>query len=463
MGSTNFKIYNRLPVFLQNIACSYYGWKQSKIRYNKHYEQSLNSLLQSEKWSRAQIEAYQNEKLSRVITHAYHNVPYYHEIMKARNLTPADIKTKNDLFKLPILTKEIVRNNFPRLISVTADNKKLVYSHTSGTTGKSLKFYTTREMIAYKWAMWWRHRHRFGLHFGDRHVNFTGKPIVPESQLRPPFWRWNFPFNQAIINMHHLTTDKINYINDFLNNHEFVFYSGYPSIIHALVLAAMETGCRLEARPKVITTGAENMYEFQKRDIEKYTKALLTDQYGFSEGCGNASQCPEMVYHEDFEYGIMECVDPEPLENDKRRGKIVCTGLLNDSFPFIRYEVGDYATWEKTDYICDCGIQSDTIVKIEGRMDDYVVTPEGRKIMRFDYIFKDTENIKESQIVQEMPDEIIINIVRRTGYSKKDDKNIIDGIHTWISPRFKVHLNYVNEIQRSSNGKFKAVISKLEK
>jgi len=452
------QVYPRLPVFLQNAACWYYGQKEARVRSGPAFEQRLRELLDSEKWSASEIEAYQNEKLRNLVQHAYENVPYYRARWKSLKPSPADIKSRKDLAKLPVLTKEDVRQNLEQLVSQKANRYDLVFRHTSGTTGKALHFYTTKSTIAFQWAVWWRHRARFGVQPGAWHANFTGKRVVPLDQKAPPFWRWNRPLHQALVTMHHLTSEKIPNVIEFLNSHEFDFYSGYPSIVHMLALHAGAAGLSLKRPPRAVFTGAENMLDFQRRDIQKFTGAILTDQYGCSEGCGNASHCPEFVYHEDFEFGILEGLEMQP-GNPAR--SILCTGFGCDAFPFIRYEVGDTGVTQESGKACGCGRKSNIWLRIEGRKDDYVITPEGLRIMRFDYIFKDAMNVQEAQVVQERMGEIVLRIVRRTSYGTKDENEISAEVRRWISPTLRARFEYVSEIEREANGKFRAVVSRL--
>jgi phenylacetate-CoA ligase len=203
------------------------------------------------------------------------------------------------------------------------------------------------------------------------------------------------------------------------------------------------------------------MYEFQRRDIVGLTKAVITDQYGFSEGCGNASECENAVYHEDYEFGCLECVDGEDVGAGAVRGRIVCTGFASEDFPLIRYDIGDVGVWASDEDRCECGRESSRILRIEGRSDDYIVTPEGRRIMRLDYVFKETGNVKECQVVQRRPDRIVVRIVRRMHFNANDEELITSRIGQWISPRLIVEYEYVNEIEREGNGKFRAVKSEL--
>jgi len=261
--------------------------------------------------------------------------------------------------------------------------------------------------------------------------------------------------------MHHVIPQHVEDIVKFLNCNDFEFYSGYPSIIYTLAIFAREQGLRLSHRPRVVTTGAEQVYDFQRPVIAEFTGAILTDQYGFSEGCGNASQCEQFGYHEDFEFGVLECVDPQPLPGGGTRGKVVCTGLANDAFPLVRYEVGDTAIWEDTARRCPCGRESRVMRAIEGRTEDFVLTPEGRRIMRFDYIFKESEHVKECQVVQAALGEVTLRIVRRPEFNSADERELESAVARWISPAMKVRFDYVNAIEREPNGKFRAVKSLL--
>lgn len=452
------QIYPRLPVFLQNAACWYYGQKEARVRFGRAFQRHLQELTDSEKWTASEIEAYQNDRLRSLIRYAYDNVPYYRERWKALKIVPGDIRSREDLHKLPILTKEEIRQNADRFVSQKTPRRELLSRHTSGTTGKALHFYMTEDAVAFQWAIWWRHRLRFGVSPGGWHANFTGQRVVPITQSRPPYWRWNRPMRQVLINMQSLTPAKIANILGMLNSQPLEFYCGYPSFIHMLAVNAVDAGLRLTSPPRVIFTGAENMLDFQRRDIQAFTGAILSDHYGCTEACGNASRCPEFVYHEDFEFGIMEGVEQTPGDPAKT---IVCTGFACEAFPFIRYEVGDTAVWQE-DEACPCGRSSKILRHIEGRRDDYIVTPEGARIARLDYLFKDALNVREAQIVQERLGEITIHLVRRSAYSTKDEVEIRRDIASWLSPSLAVRFDYVQEIPRGQNGKFRAVLSMLK-
>lgn len=130
------------------------------------------------------------------------------------------------------------------------------------------------------------------------------------------------------------------------------FYVGYLLFIHSLAATANRSGLTFKNQPHVISLSVENLTEFQLQDINIFTSATITEHYGSMEGCGSASFCRHNVFHEDFEYGLLECVYPEVQEDISVRGKILCTGFVNFDFPLIRYEIGDIATWAPDHFRC---------------------------------------------------------------------------------------------------------------
>lgn len=452
-------IYNNSPIFVQNILCTIRGYKEKKLRMSGAFWKYFDFLQESQWYSQDEIDNYQNDHLGNLINYVYNYVPYYKSVMTSMKLTPKDIKTKEDLMKLPILTKEDVRTNYNQLISTAHLNDSILKGHTSGSTGKSLNFLITKDAIRYRWAMWFRHKARFGIMPNDPYATFTGLPAIPLNQTKPPYWRENKALRQTVFTMHHITKDKTSSIVNRLNEGGFVYYSGYPSIIYSLACNIVECNLEIVNPPKVVFTGAETLLSTQKQLISTVFKARVTDQYGFSEGCGNASRCEENLFHEDFEYGILECLNPS-FNNNEMTGDIIATGFTNMIMPLIRYKVGDIGTWIETS--CACGRKSNTLKIIEGRNEDYVVTPEGCKVLRFDYIFKETKNILEAQVIQKNLGEIVIRIVKRNSYSIADEMKLRNEVYNKISPKLSVVFEYVNEIEREKNGKFRAVKSYLK-
>ena len=454
-------LYPHLPVSLQNLACGFKGRGQRKLRYGGEFRELLDRLEESQWWPVAAIQGYQDTQLRMIVEHAYRTTPFYRRRFDDLKLRPADIKTTEDLQKLPVLTKEDVRQNFDEMISSEVGASRMVLCHTSGTTGKGLQFYQEPRAIQFRWAVWWRHRQRFAVEFDSPYAAYTGLAAVPLGQREPPFWRENRAMRQTIFTMHHIVPDKVKAIVRRLNEGGFDYYAGYPSIIFVLASLIETSGFQITAPPKMIFTGAENLYENHRRLMRSVFNADVTDEYGFSEGCGNASRCERDVFHEDFEFGILECFQGKSVDRDSRQGRIVATGFASYGMPFIRYDVGDVGTWK--DVNCECGRSSKVLASIDGRTEQFVITPEGRKVLRFDYVFKNAHNVRDAQVVQKELGAICLRVVRRPAYSKADEHQLKLEIRDKISAMLMVEFEYVDEIEREPNGKMMAVKSLLDK
>ena len=453
-------LYGKLPVFIQDWIVGLYSYKLEKERGGKEFAEILNFLQITEKWNEPQIKAYKEERIAYIIEQAYNHCPYYRKKYDAAGVCPTDFRQLEDLQKFPVLTKEEIRENMAGMIADNVDKSQMVHYHTSGSTGKALDFYWDRRNIKYYWAVVARQKKRFGIEKNDLNLNLTGKMVVPISQSKPPYWRFRKAQNQYMLNMQHITSKKVQAIVEFINSKDFVYLSGYPSIVCSLASIISETGLLIEKSPQCFFTGAEKVYDWQKEVIGKVFQDMkIVEHYGFSEEAGAASQCEKLHYHEDFELGHLELKDAV-CDGDYSTGVLLATGFHNMAMPFIRYEVGDTLTFDNKP--CECGRKSQVIKEVNGRNEDYVVTPEGARIMRFDYIFKDTAGIKECQVVQRKLGEVCLLIVRREGYSTATEKHLEEEIHSMISPSIEVSFEYVDEIERTKAGKFKAVVSELK-
>ena len=321
----------------------------------------------------------------------------------------------------------------------------------------ALDFYTTKKSLSFQWALWWRLRRQYGVDFGNKSLSFIGKITVPINQKSPPFWRVNKPLNQHLVNMQHIKDENIKYFIDYIEQEKFIFFSGYPSIIYSFCSMVESLGFIVKNPPKYVFTGAEKLLHNQKSCIERVLDCTVTDHYGFSEGAGNATRCKYGNYHEDFEFGHMEPIKRNEITESTFSGEILATGFANYGMPFIRYNVGDTATWSTKK--CVCGRNSNTIVNIDGRSEDFIITPEGLTMKIHSYLFKDTREIKECQIVQYKLGEVVFRIVKRSGYSTWNETHLIQKVRKWISSTIKVNFEYVEEIERTDSGKFKAVVS----
>ena len=454
----NINLYNKLPIIFQNLICNLYGFRENKYRFGNTFKNEYKFLLESDLFTKNKIIKLRNERIRTLINHAIKNSEFYKKIY---NQKFKNSSKEMQLGDFPLLTKGIIRENFQSIKTSEEFQKNIRVMKTSGTTGSALSFIVNRDSLSSQWAVWWRHRARFGFYPGDWHVNFTGKPFVPYSQEKPPFWRVDFFRRQILICSSQLNKKKIKFILDYLNRKRIPFFTGYPSIISHFCSLLETENLTFDYKIKLVVVGAEKCHDFQLKNIKRVTGALVTDQYGFSEGCGNASKCVAGNYHVDWEFCHLECHKPIKNIDGTKTGEIIATGYKNLSFPFLRYMTGDIGTFAPKDFICPCGNKSPVLFEINGRNEDYILTSDGNKIMRFDYLFKNTKGIKEAQIIQNRIDEIDIYYVPNRFFTPRDIKEIEFTSKKFINPNLKLNFISVEEIERMTNGKFKAVVSNL--
>ena len=455
--SRSFAIYSGLPVWAQNAVCSVVGLKIRHERYSRTFRDTLDFLCKSQWWSLSDLQAYQDEQLSRVIHHAYRSVPYYRRVMNERGLKPLDIRTTADLVKLPILTKSMVRELGAELLSSEVPPRLRVHGHTGGTTGMSLQLYSDKQTQARQWAVWWRHRMRFGLETNDEFIAFAGRDVVPLNCMGPPIWRRNFPMHQTYVSIHHMTKSNMPVLIDYLQHRNVRFYSGYPSAVYLVAQYLLDKNICLVNAPAVTVLGAETLLPHQRRAMEKAFGGNITDQYGASEQCGNISECEKGQYHVDMEFGHIEFAPIEDTSPNVRR--IICTGFWNKAMPLIRYDIGDLATLPTKEAVCSCGRESTVVENIDGRIESYIITPDGRQAGRLDFIFKDSRFIEEAQFVQDEISSVRINVVRSKGFLPVHESELLVDLRKYLGGEIQLEIEYVSEIPRASNGKFRQIVS----
>jgi phenylacetate-CoA ligase len=453
--SRSLALYSRLPIWAQNVACTVMGVRLVRERYNRTFHEALDFLEESQTWPLAQLQEDQDIRVRRLIRHAFDTVPYYREVMEARKLTPGDIRCAADLPKLPILEKSTLRRRQADLKSRGWPARRIRHEHTGGTTGTAVHFDVDSDTRAWQWAIWWRHRRRFGMDLSQPFIVFAGRPVVPLAQRDPPIWRRNLAMKQTYVSVHHMTRQNMPALVDYLDSRDVPYYSGYPSALYLLAAYLLETGRTLRHPPRITVTGAETVLPHQRDVIQRGLDTELADQYGASENCGNISECRRHRYHVDMEFGVIEL---EPMAGmPAESGSILCTGLHNYAMPLIRYAIGDVAT--RSSDPCDCGLQAPAIARIDGRIESYIITPDGRQLGRLDFLFKDSLAIEEAQFVQDAPDHVVMRIVRGPSHGPDDEAALLVDFRRYAGHEIRVDFEYVAAIPREPNGKFRQIVS----
>ena len=427
------------------------------------YRRMYTLLRRSRWWSREELLAYQAEALSRLLDHAYENVPYYRRIFDERGLVPADIRTPGDLALLPFLTKEIVQANLADLKARNYPESAFEYVRTSGSTGTPMGFYYERGTSrAKEWAFMKVQWDRVGYRFTDRCVVLRGHVVNPASD--GACWRKAL-FGRWLIMSSHLMTDETlpSYI-DRIRRFRPRFIHAYPST--AVILARYMREHEIEAFPTVqaVLCGSENLYPWQRNLLAEVFGCRVFSWYGNSEQTVLAGECEESAHYHIFpEYGVVELIgqDGLPIEGPGAMGEVVATNLTNFVCPLIRYRTMDVAV--ATDERCSCGRQYPLLERVEGRLQEFIVTRSGHliSVTPINYESGAFERIQQFQMCQEEMGELIMRIVRKPTYTDEDTRQLIHELRWQLGDEVNVHIRFVDEIPRTRGGKFRYLIQKL--
>lgn len=458
MSNFQEEIYSQLPYPLQNLACSLIGRRIVCQRYGGEYKSLYKASTDRIYLEGQQLLDYQNQQLSNLFQIAQ-SAPFWQKRFYDHDL---QIKSSNafaELEKLPILTKNDVRK-FHKDILVTKNrsSKDILPIHTSGTTGAGLNFWETKISEKKRWATWWRYYSWHGITRGANWCGyFGGRSIVPINQKGAPFHRINIAGKQILFSAYHLSEVTVSDYVKVLNNKRPQWLHGYPSFLTLLANLMLENDLSLQYTPTLVTTGAENLMDYQKAKMQTAFSCRVVQHYGLAESVANISERinGDMVVDEDF--ALIEFLPTKPSISNEC--KIVGTCLTNHVFPLIRYDTFDLAKVNEDKRSISGHWR--VVEKINGRSEDYVTLPNGTKLGRLDHIFKDMTTVREAQIQQHKTNEIEFHIVKTKDYNDIWESKLLKEAKKRMGNDITMKVKYVDEIPKTKSGKLKFVISSI--
>ena len=449
-------LYARMPRFAQNLACTCEGARIRISRYNAEFTRLLVSAEERCTWPAERIADYRDRLLQAYIRHCIETVPYFRARCRTWGVDPQCIHGLSDLRTIPLLKKSEFARSGSELRSEAVDSSSLLVCHTSGTTGTGLRFQTTRRACQEQWAVWWRYRTWHGIALNTKCAYFGGRSIVPTPQNKAPFWRYDHARRHVLFSGYHMSADRLpDYIGE-LRRQRAPWICGYPSLLTLVANHILESGADLGYSPRWVTTLAENLLVSQKATLTKAFGVVPRQHYGMAEGAANFSECEMGRLHVDEDFSAVEFI-PDPGVDGYQ---VVGTAFLNPATAFLRYEVGDLIS-ASTDQACPCGRAGRLVEAVDGRLEDYVVRRDGSMVGRMDHIFKDLVNVREAQIVQEVPGRISIRVVRGAGYSDADEKRLRSETIKRLGSEMEIGIQYCEFIPRGRGGKLRFVVSTL--
>jgi len=428
----------------------------------------LHELKETQWWSRKELQELQNEKVQRLVWHAYKNVPYYRRILKERCLLPQDIRTVEDLQKLPVLRKKDIRKHFSdQLIAKNIDKRELSMSRTAGSTGEPLFFYLDKNSLSYCSAAFYRFLEWMGLDIGDQIIKMWAGPELGRSRESFIARLKERMLRVETLNSLRMGEDRLEvYAAKIISQKPKLLY-GYGSSIFMLAEYMIKKKISIP-HDMAVTTTSEVLQPEQREQIELAFNTSIFDLYGCGEINSIACECEKHKgLHIALEHVIVEVINEHDGSQADGVGSLLITDLENYSMPLIRYMNGDRSRFLKGG--CSCGRDLPLIDHIDGRTYDIVIGTNGNSIYggffnkivlgKLDWISR--FKIKQYQVVQETEKDISIKIMSEIRPGREDERALVKIIQDYLG-EMSVEFRYVKDIPPGKSGKRRFVISKVK-
>lgn len=383
-----------------------------------------------------------NEKVFlRIFRRAYNDSIFYHKLYTGAGIKIDDIKTLDDIKKLPVITKDMVRKHADEMTVVP--KWRLIANHTSGTTGTPLTVYEDWPSIWREQAYFYCYRKRCGFTYGQPLVSLRGNLDRNDIYLNVHI------SNTLYLSSYNINADNVKTYYDKITSHKPIAIEGYPSSLYTLGLLLKDKGLKLHI--PLTFTSSENLLDYQRKLIENQFDSQVYDHFGTTERTIRLSECIDHGgYYEDPGYSINEYVED---------GEIT-TSLINESFPMIRYKGNDIMELNEN------GVDKCIVKKIQGRDEDFVICKDGTKLKRLDFIMKEASNVKATQLIQDAIGEIKILIVPESNFTEKDQDKILSAFWNRVGKDnmdVEVVKTSMEDLVYSKRRKFKYIINRISK
>lgn len=428
----------------------------------------LNSL---QFMSADEIKARTDIKLQSLIKHAYNSVPYYRKIFDNLDIHWSDIKEVYDLRILPVLTRQTVRDGFPkRLVANGISKKRCRLTSTTGSTGLPLRFFSDAGSDEPRNITWSFLDKWAGVKDGCNRVWLGAPRPKPYLDLKHPirsyFARKRFRQPDDLISVFMLKAETVPDIVYKMQTRHLYFIYGISSSIRFIARQIEENGITINSQPVSIVGTSDTLLPNHQKYISRIFNCPVYSRYGSYEmGGGVAQTCPDApdVIHVIPELVVLEIVDDNgvPVASGER-GRILLTELTNYVMPFIRYDTGDIGIASAP---CSCGRGFPAISEILGRNYEQIRTPSGQKIHGWEfevYLFYEKnykKYIAEYEIVQK-GNSVNLRIVPSKNFSRKTEDTLRLDLKQIIGDEMTADVEVVRYIECGPNGK-KALIKLL--
>lgn len=450
-------LYHHLPPPAWSLAASLRAWQLHGRRFGAVFAEALPQIVRRTMAPAAELHAFQTEHLAMILRETAASVPAYRGLPAPKGAEDA-LET---LARWPLLDLHRFRANPADYCHPARMRGPIIRLFTSGTTGTPKQIVRDAEAeqlnYAYAEARW---KLSVGVDHKDRWAMVGGQLVVPVKRRRPPFWVRAWPLRQLYMSSYHLAQEHAEAYMRALAAWRPVYLLGYASSLDQLAAFSESTGIRLRVR--AIISNAEPLYAHVRERLVRVFGCAVRDTYGSTEGAMQAFECAHGRMHVSTDFGVFEILSKDGTPTPAGvAGRVVVTGLTNRAMPLVRYETGDTATWAAPES-CPCGSSFPVLAAVEGRIDDLLELPDGRRIGRLDPVFKGGLPIREAQIVQRSDGSLVVRFVTEdrgcTAWAGAHEQQLMRELRARLGETVVIRLERVERIERGAGGKFKAVV-----
>ncbi|GMV14727.1 MAG: glycosyltransferase [Polyangiaceae bacterium] len=405
-----------------------------------------------------------DEKLRRLVRHAYRNVPYYRAKMQEAGLRPEDVRGRDDLHKLPLLTKADIRKHlFFDIMSENHDKGQVLRISTSGSTGEPFVCYADRAQLEFRWAATLRAQEWTGYQFGDPTVRLWHQTIGMSPRQAAMERADAILSNRSFVPVFEMNEENLKKTMRLIASIGPTLLDGYAEALDFIAHYVKSSG-NPGVRPLAIMSSAQTLPEPSRKLIEEAFGCRVFDKYGSREFSGIAYECEAHAGHHVVAEGyIVEILKDGAPVAPGEVGEVVITDLNNTCMPFIRYRIGDLAE-AMGDELCSCGRGAPRIGAIQGRVQSIIQGSDGQYVPGtfFAHYLKELDYaIKRFQVVQERAGHITFRVVKGGRFSQDVLDEVLAEFRKYLGERLQVDVEFVDDIALVRTGKHVAAISKI--
>lgn len=410
-----------------------------KLRFGSAFKKRVQEVLRDKNLSHATQLELQNEKFLSLFRDAILKSKFYKKLYADHGITINDIKSVDDIKKLPIITKNDIRGCIDDVLITSKFTKTKGY--TSGTSGSPLVVYRSYRSVVEEMASIWAWRYEFGYEPGMKTVSLRG------DLGRTEMSKFDSYSKTLYLSSYNIKKENADWYYNQINKFSPYAIVAYPSSVDNLANILKSINKKLNV--PYVFTASEMLYDNQRSKVQEVFNAKVFDRYGNAERTIAIEQRGDSNYYEVPFYSI----------NEYRGDCTVTTGLIDPDFPLIRYKV--------TDIIIPYAYKSIEdenrfkIKQIVGRDDDVLTLPDGTKIGRLDVVLKGINHLEYAQFIQQSKDKFTLNLVVTPDFNQRDEADIIKNLKYRVGEGMGYEIKKVNkeDIILPKSGKFKLVIS----